>query len=95
MDRRQRIEMAVAEVRRHRAEREAAGLPDDRPCPFDMYEAERAAAQMSATITRYIETEFGTFENFETELDRELAGQVGRTAGEMIEYMHRYCAEED
>ena len=87
-----RIQVAIPKVRRRRAERETMGLPNEaRPRSFDVYENE----QTSAMITRQIEAEFGTFENLEAELDRGLAGQVGRTAAEMSEYMRRYCPEDD
>lgn len=83
-----RVQAAVAEVRRRRAEREAAGLPDpDKGAldPFDQIEAE----QTSAMIDRYIAREHGSFEQFEAQLDKELAGEVPRTVEEMIEHLSR------
>lgn len=88
----QRVQAAIAEVRRRRAEREAAGLPDpDEGAPdiFDQIEAE----QTSAMIDRYIFREYGSFDRLEAQLDRELAGEVPRTVEEMIEHLSRFVLD--
>ena len=80
------FDAAYAAFEAAEAAREAAGLPhplEGMPDPFEAFEAER----INAMIARYIEVEYGTLERLEAALDKEFAGQKGRTPEEMLEWL--------